>query len=205
MGIQARFLIASFEIAYPDGEGKKIAESERVVSVFNAVGPPVPIPNTEVKRCSGENTWLATAREDSSTLTQKNSSGRSLSESVILTQWVHPFPFRTRKLSAAVVKILGWRRPGKIAHSRHNQGKLNKFPLISFIRPAKTAEGNQTSYSSLAQSVEHLTVNQGVAGSSPAGGARKKALAKASAFFQRNKSLAGFVKCTSCVKYGFAM
>ena len=36
-------------------------------------------------------------------------------ESVFLTQWVHPFPFRTRKLSAAVVKILGWRRPGKIA------------------------------------------------------------------------------------------
>ena len=35
-------------------------------------------------------------------------------ESVLLTQWVHPFPFRTRKLSAAVVKILGWRRPGKI-------------------------------------------------------------------------------------------
>ena len=100
------------------------------VSVFNVVGPPVPIPNTEVKRYSGENTWLATAREDSSTLTQKNSSGISLSESVILTQWVHPFPFRTRKLSAAVVKILGWRRPGKIAHSRHNQGKLNKFPLI---------------------------------------------------------------------------
>ena len=29
-------------------------------------------------------------------------------------------------------------------------------------------------YSSLAQSVEHLTVNQGVAGSSPAGGANKK-------------------------------
>ena len=43
-----------------------------VVSVINAVGPPVPIPNTEVKRCSGENTWLETAREDNSMLTQKN-------------------------------------------------------------------------------------------------------------------------------------
>ena len=43
-------------------------------------------------------------------------------ESVFLTQWVHPFPFRTRKLSAAVVKILGWRRPGKIAHRRHIKG-----------------------------------------------------------------------------------
>ena len=110
-------------------------------------------------------------------------------ESVILTQWVHPFPFRTRKLSAAVAKILSWRRLGKIAHSRHKgKGKLNKFPFIF-------------QYSSLAQSVEHLTVNQGVAGSSPAGGARKKPNAIALGFFQRNKSLAGFVKCTSCVKY----
>ena len=130
MGIQARVLIASFGTAYPDGEGKKIVRSERVVSVFNAVGPPVPIPNTEVKRCSGENTWLATAREDNSTLTQKNTLSYGSRKSVILTQWVHPFPFRTRKLSAAVAKILGWRRPGKIAHSRHIQGKLNKFPLF---------------------------------------------------------------------------
>ena len=107
----------------------------KVVSVFNAVGPPVPIPNTEVKRCSGENTWLATAREDNSTLTQKNTLSRRSRKSVILTQWVHPFPFRTRKLSAAVVKILGWRRPGKITHSRHSQGKLNKFPLFFHIPP----------------------------------------------------------------------
>ena len=39
------------------------------VSVINAEGPPVPIPNTEVKLCSGENTLRATAREDSSMLT----------------------------------------------------------------------------------------------------------------------------------------
>ena len=31
-------------------------------------------------------------------------------------------------------------------------------------------------YSSIAQSVEHLTVNQGVTGSSPVGGAKPKAL-----------------------------
>ena len=36
------------------------------VGVTNAEGPPVPIPNTEVKLCSGENTWLEAAREDSS-------------------------------------------------------------------------------------------------------------------------------------------
>ena len=34
------------------------------VGVDDAGGPPVPIPNTEVKPCSAENTWLATARED---------------------------------------------------------------------------------------------------------------------------------------------
>ena len=38
---------------------------------------------------------------------------------MILTQRVHPFPFRTRKLSSAVAKILVWRRTGKIAHCRH--------------------------------------------------------------------------------------
>ena len=34
---------------------------------------------------------------------------------VFLTQRVHPFPFRTRKLSSAVAKILGGKPPGKIA------------------------------------------------------------------------------------------
>ena len=43
------------------------------VSVTNAEGPPVPIPNTEVKLCSGENTLRATVREDSSMLTQSRS------------------------------------------------------------------------------------------------------------------------------------
>ena len=36
------------------------------VSDFNAEGPPVPIPNTEVKLCSGDNTCLETDRKDSS-------------------------------------------------------------------------------------------------------------------------------------------
>ena len=43
---------------------------EKKVGVTNAEGPPVPIPNTEVKLCSGENTWLEAAREDSSMPTQ---------------------------------------------------------------------------------------------------------------------------------------
>ena len=34
-------------------------------------GTPVPIPNTVVKLVYGDNTWLATAREDNSTPTSK--------------------------------------------------------------------------------------------------------------------------------------
>ena len=41
------------------------------VSVTNAEGPPVPIPNTEVKLCSGEDTLRETVRENSSMLTQR--------------------------------------------------------------------------------------------------------------------------------------
>ena len=36
------------------------------MSDINAEGPPVPIPNTEVKLCSAENTCLATDRENRS-------------------------------------------------------------------------------------------------------------------------------------------
>ena len=43
---------------------------EKAVGVTNAEGPPVPIPNTEVKLCSGENTLRETVREDRSMPTQ---------------------------------------------------------------------------------------------------------------------------------------
>ena len=82
-----------------------------IVSVINAEGPPVPIPNTEVKLCSADNTWLATARKDRSTLTR-----------MLLAKYCREHSF----------------------------------------------------YSSLAQSVERMTVNHDVAGSSPAGGAKTK-------------------------------
>ena len=45
-------------------QGSRILE--KAVSVTNAEGPPVPIPNTAVKLCSGENTLRETVREDSS-------------------------------------------------------------------------------------------------------------------------------------------
>ena len=84
----------------------------KIVGEIYAEGPPVPIPNTEVKLCRAEDTWLATARENrySPTLRQRLA-----------------------------------------------------FPLTS-----------RSFYSSIAQSVEHLTVNQGVTGSSPVGGVHKK-------------------------------
>ena len=42
----------------------------KTVGVDDAEGPPVPIPNTEVKLSGAENTWLATAREDREMPTQ---------------------------------------------------------------------------------------------------------------------------------------
>ena len=47
------------------------------VGVFNGEGPPVPIPNTEVKLTSADNTCLETDREDRSMPTQKNRCNRS--------------------------------------------------------------------------------------------------------------------------------
>ena len=47
------------------------ANLNRVVGVFNGEGPPVPIPNTEVKLTSAENTCLATDWENRSMPTQK--------------------------------------------------------------------------------------------------------------------------------------
>ena len=55
------------------GEYKPIFGSEAAlaVGVFIAQGPPVPIPNTEVKLCGAENTCLATSWENRSMPTHK--------------------------------------------------------------------------------------------------------------------------------------
>ena len=45
------------------------------------------------------------------------------SELVLIAARVHPFPFRTRKLSSFALKILGWKRPGKIG-SANTMGSL---------------------------------------------------------------------------------
>ena len=88
--------------------GVESLKVHQIVSIFNAKGPPVPIPNTEVKLCCADNTCLETSREDRSMLTQAERQKRAeqVRESVILTQRVHLFPFRTQKLSFAVLTIL---------------------------------------------------------------------------------------------------
>ena len=39
---------------------------------------------------------------------------------VLMTQGVHPFPYRTRKLSPVVPKIVVWRRAVKIGRCQHS-------------------------------------------------------------------------------------
>ena len=46
--------------------------NSKIVGVDDAEGPPVPIPNTEVKLSGAENTWLETARKDREMPTQSN-------------------------------------------------------------------------------------------------------------------------------------
>ena len=55
--------IWKFVVQFSEIEGKIF---EKRVGVTNAEGPPVPIPNTEVKLCSGEDTLWETVRENSS-------------------------------------------------------------------------------------------------------------------------------------------
>ena len=53
-------------------KGKKLNIYKLIVGVDDAEGPPVPIPNTEVKLSGAENTWLVTARENREMPTQKH-------------------------------------------------------------------------------------------------------------------------------------
>ena len=57
-----RLLTAGSLVRVQLGEPKEYSLS--TVGVDDAGGPPVSIPNTEVKPCSAEDTWLATAWEN---------------------------------------------------------------------------------------------------------------------------------------------
>ena len=83
----------------------------------------------------------------------------SKAQLVSLTQRVHPFPFRTRKLSSAVPTILHRRRCGKIGRSQH-RGKPSGSS-------ADLGKRDHLSQGGVAQLGEHLLCKQGVMGSSP--------------------------------------
>ena len=68
-----------------------------------------------------------------------------VSNAVMMPGRYHLFPFRTQQLSVHRPRVLRWRRRGRVGSCRN--------------------------YSSIAQSVERLTVNQNVTGSSPVRGA----------------------------------
>ena len=57
-----------------------IGRQKRIIGVDDAEGPPVPIPNTEVKLSGAEDTWLVTARENREMPTQT----RGLREGAVL-------------------------------------------------------------------------------------------------------------------------
>ena len=129
--------------------------------MINAEGPPVPIPNTEVKLCRAENTKLVTAWEDryAPTLTEVR-----LKSS--LTSF-HLFP---PMLTCINMSRGGLNIPLKLMSVVHTALCVTKNEQREKAVNHKPPNKNCDLYSSLAQSVEHLTVNQGVTGSSPVGG-----------------------------------
>ena len=56
---QEKFSSKAFYLVFRLSEKKK-----RIAGVIGDEVPPVPMPNTEVKLISAENTWLVTTRED---------------------------------------------------------------------------------------------------------------------------------------------
>ena len=67
---------------------------------------------------------------------------------VPITMRVHPFPFRTRKLSSSVATILGWRRPGKIARRQHKDGSCENAAAV-FLCPVASQVRKQGSHRSV--------------------------------------------------------
>ena len=52
------------------------------------------------------------------------------SKLVLIRARVHPFPFRTRKLSSLLPKILVWRRTGKIGNANTKRTNRNVRPFF---------------------------------------------------------------------------
>ena len=76
---------------------------------------PVPIPNTEVKLFSAEDTWRAASRQNRTSpvfLCLKRA------YPVDMAWRLHLFPSRTQKLSSTALKVLGGQPPGRIGLCR---------------------------------------------------------------------------------------
>ena len=113
------------------------------VGVFNGEGPPVPIPNTEVKLTSADNTCLETDREDRSMPTSKG-----------LAQ-VKPFAF------ASLAQ--------QVEHAAVNRRVVGSSPTggaTATVLPSRYRGGN-IFYGPLAQLVEQPAHNRSARGSSP--------------------------------------
>ena len=80
------------------------ASQIQIVGVFNGEGPPVPIPNTEVKLTSADNTCLETDREDRSMPTQKNSTAQAVE---FLHSKGSPFADSLLRYSRSIVRDFG--------------------------------------------------------------------------------------------------
>ena len=90
--------------------------NKKIVGVINAEGPPVPIPNTEVKLCSGDNTLRATVREDSSMPTLRKERKNVL-------------PFLSRRGEKSKTLYGGVAQLGE--HLPCKQGVMGSNPIIS--------------------------------------------------------------------------
>ena len=76
-----RLKSSTFVVQFSVTEGNRRCESiTHIVGAVNAQGPPVPIPNTEVKLCSAEDTSRETARENRSAPTPRK--GKTLNGGV---------------------------------------------------------------------------------------------------------------------------
>ena len=116
------------------------------VGVFNGEGPPVPIPNTEVKLTSADNTCLETDREDRSMPTQR--------------VWRESNPLKFASLAQ------------QVEHAAVNRRVVGSNPTggaRTAVLPSRYRDGNIfiKLLGPLAQLVEQPAHNRSVRGSSP--------------------------------------
>ena len=82
---------------------------------------------------------------------------------VLIRARVHPFPFRTRKLSSLLPKILAWRRAGKIGNANTNgQFRLTVFSC-QVRQPKELEKSSKDSKKFLTRRTEYGILNKSLA------------------------------------------